>query len=383
MAYDFDQAIERRGTACSKWDTLEGSDILPMWVADMDLVCPNPVVEAIKARAAHPVYGYSIATEGVYDAIQGKMLADHGWRVEREWIRFTPGVVSALYPAIRACTQPGDNVMIQEPAYFPFFTTIPYCGCTVNSNPLVRDGERYVLDFEGMTKNFDERTKAMLFCSPHNPTGRVWSRDELECLAALCLERDCAIISDEIHCDIVRAGSEHTVLATLGKEVERRTITLMSPSKTYNIAGLSAAVAIIPDEGMRARYDAAATAHGVNLFGYVGIEAAYRDGAAYRGEMLAYIEGNMDLFLRLLGEQLPMLKAYKPEGTYLMWVDMSALGMAREELNRFIAQDCRVKLNDGESFGKGGEGFQRFNMACPRANVEEAVRRLREGFARR
>jgi cystathionine beta-lyase len=267
MRYDFDRIIDRRNTNCGKHDrnliNFGRDDVLSMWVADMDFPCPEPVVEAIRRRAEHPIYGYSFAPDSLYEAIVERMEKRYGWKIEKEWILFNAGVVNGLYSAIKAFTHPGDEVIVQSPVYYPFYSAIKNNGCQVVHNPLKLENGRYYVDFEQLESLFEVRTtfparspriKALVLCSPHNPTGRVFTRDELQRLAEICLKHDCLIISDEIHCDLLVKGARHTVTSSLSPEIQQNTITLMSASKTYNIAGLATSFVIIPDQKLRRQY---------------------------------------------------------------------------------------------------------------------------------
>ncbi len=396
MRYDFDQIIERRGTNSSKWDNnlaLFGrEDVLDMWVADMDFRCPEPVVRAIGERAKHPIYGYTTPHNGLYEAIIEWNRRRYGWQIKREWIVFTAGVVNGLYSAIRAFTHPGDEVVIQPPVYYPFSAAVKNTGCQVVYNHLRlvegrggRDAQ-YEMDFDGLRELFRGRTsfparhpkiKLLVLCSPHNPVGRVWTADELRTLAEICIENNCILISDEIHCDLLVKGVEHTTTATLSPEIERNTITLNSASKTFNVAGLATSYVIIPDADKRRRFiEARAGANSGNVFGYAALEAALREGDEYLTQLRDYLRGNLELFCEYIKTRIPRLKVTHPEGTYLAWVDMRGLGMSVDELSDFVRNRARLALDDGYAFGPGGEGFQRFNLACPRSIVREALDRM-------
>ncbi len=391
MKYNFDQIIDRRSTISAKWDRnlqLFGTeDVLPMWVADMDFPCPQPVIQALKARLEHPLFGYTFPSDSLYQAVIDRMDRFYGWKVAREWIVFTPGVVNSLYAAISALAGPGDQIIIQPPVYYPFFSTVQNSGCQVVSNPLRCERGRYTMDLDSLPGHFanterfparSHRIRALVLCSPHNPVGRVWSRDELTALAEICMDRDVPIISDEIHCDLLVGDAKHTVTSMISPEIERRTITLMSPSKTFNMAGLGASFAIIPDPEWRRRFSLARTGQsGVNALGLVAMEAALRDGDDYLEQLNRYLAGNVQYLADRVAE-IPGVSLIRPEGTYLAWVDMSGLGMDDQELRRFMLEEVRVATDFGYVFGSGGEGFQRFNLACPRALVEEAMDRLDE-----
>jgi cystathionine beta-lyase len=395
VKYDFDTLLERSGTNSAKWDKraeLFGSDdVLPLWVADMDFPCPEPVVRAVQERAAHPIYGYGFAPRSLLEAIVERAERHWGWRIKPEWIVLTSGVVNGLYTAIRVFTRPGDEVVVQPPVYYPFYNAVKYTGCQVVSNPLRLADGRYTMDLEGLEEAFRPATtfpprrvriKALVLCSPHNPVGRVWSPGELQALGRACLEHDCPLISDEIHCDLLLGGRRHTVTATVLPELEQATVTLMAASKTFNLAGLDTSYAVIPNRRWRQEFIRARLGEpGGNVFGWVALEAAYRHGDEYLEQLLAYLTANVEYFLGYLGEHMPRLKPVRPEGTYLVWVDMRGLGLDARGLQRFMREKARLACDDGFAFGQGGEGFQRFNLACPRSMVEEAVRRLERAVA--
>jgi cystathionine beta-lyase len=385
----FDQAVDRRNTGSSKWvnnAVLFGrEDVLPMWVADMDLPSPPAVTRALVERAAHPLYGYTSPPASLYSAIVDWCKSRYGWHIEREWIVFSSGVVGGLHTAVRAFAHPGDEVVVQSPVYYPFGGSIRNSGCQVVHNHLRFGSGKYTMDTDGLRGLFERRTsfparspriKMLILCSPHNPVGRVWTADELRELATVCLEQEIILISDEIHCDLTFYGHQHTPTASLSPEIANVTVTLGSASKTFNLAGLATSYAIIPNPKLRRRYlEAQAGAGAGNLFGYVATEAAYREGASHLAEIREYIQGNIDLF-RAGIDQLPGMRMVDLEGTYLAWVDMRGLGMDIAQLQDFIRNRARLALDDGYAFGPGGEGFQRFNLACPRSTVQEALDRL-------
>lgn len=390
MKYDFDQIINRRGTASTKHDLnavmFGREDVLPMWVADMDFPAPEPVVRALQERAAHPVYGYTFPPDPLCQCIVERMEKRYGWKIKKEWIVFTAGVVNGLYSAIEAFTQPGDEVVVQPPVYYPFYSAIRNSGCQVAYNPLVLNEGRYTMDLEGLEKLFEARTtfpvktprvKAIILCSPHNPVGRVWTKEELGALAEICLRHNCLILSDEVHCDLLVRGAKHTPTASLSRKIEQHTITFMSASKTYNLAGLYTSFAIIPNDVLRKQYvDRRAGRNSGNIFGLVATEAAFRYGDEYLEQLLSYLDANREYFKNYVETRIPRLKVIPAEGTYLAWVDMRALGLEPEELQSFMREKARLAVDDGYAFGPGGEGFQRFNLACPRSMLQEALLRL-------
>jgi cystathionine beta-lyase len=364
-------------------------NVLDMWVADMDFPCPEPVVRAVRERAEHPIYGYTFPPESLYEAIVERTERYYGWRIKKEWIVFTAGVVNGLFSAIQSLTRPGDEVVVQPPVYYPFYNSAKNAGCAWVANNLKFDGRRYTMDFDGLSGMFkgstsfpvrSPRIRALVLCSPHNPVARVWTKEELTRLGEICVDNRCAILSDEIHCDLLVGGSKHTVIASISPEIERNTMTFMAASKVFNLAGLSTSFVIVPDDVMRERLVAVRGGHpSGNLFGLVALEAAYRYGDEYLEQLCDYVTRNVEYFTKYIETRIPRLKVIKPEGTYLAWVDMRALGMSPLELQRFMREKARLALDDGFAFGSGGEGFQRFNLACPRSIVEEALARLEKG----
>lgn len=414
MRYDFDRVIDRRDTSCEKWDgnlKLFGTDdVLPMWVADMDFPCPEPVLDAVRRRLDHPILGYGFPPPSLYQAIIDRMAARYGWVVDKDWITFTPGVVPGVYAAVRALTVPGDEILVQPPVYFPFFSAVTNSGCQlVGSQLRLASGgnepgsagrpsdDRYEMDFEDLARRFEtrggfpgksHRIKGLILCSPHNPVGRVWTADELRRLGDICLANSCVVVSDEIHCDLLVEGAKHTPIASLSREFAENTITLMAPSKTFNLAGLEASFAIIPNPRLRRDFERARLGQGggVNVLGLAAMEAALRGCDDYLDQLNAYITGNVRFFAEAVA-RIPGLRVIRPEGTYLVWVDLrelaGRLGLPREGgvvndegLQDFMLRKARIATVPGYVFGSGGSGFHRFNLACPRSVVEEAVRRL-------
>ncbi len=395
MRYNFDQVINRSGTHTIKWENntaLFGrEDVLDMWVADMEFACPEPVVEAIKARAAHPIYGYSFAPASLYETIVERMEQHYGWKIQKEWIVFTAGVVNGLYSAVEAFAHPGDEVMVQPPVYYPFYSAVRDTGRQLVYNPLRFDGQRYVMDFEGLEKALAPRTtfpsyiprvRALILSNPHNPVGRVWTEAELRRLGEICVKHGIIILSDEIHCDLLLGDAKHVCLSSLSEELAQQTVTFMSASKTFNLAGLATSFVVIPNAKLRQQYEG--VRHGQNsgnLFGWAALEAAYRHGDDYLQQLREYLTANVEFFAAEVTKRIPQIKVIKPEGTYLVWVDMRSLGMDHHQLQTFMREKARLALDDGFAFGAGGEGFQRFNLACPRSMVEETVRRLEAAVA--
>lgn len=381
--YNFDDLIDRRNTNCMKWDRLEelfgGTGLLPLWVADMDFSAPPAVLKAIKERTNHPIFGYNYSSDEYYQAVISWMKRRHNWNIDREWILFTPGVVPALSYSVKAYTEPDDNIIIQSPVYRPFYTTIENNGRNIITNPLIyRDG-RYFMDYEDLEAKIDSKTKLLILCSPHNPVGRVWTKEELTKLGEICLKNDIIIISDEIHFDIVYKGYDHTVLANVSPEIRERCIICTAPSKTFNIAGLQISNIIIPNNELRKKYSLELEKDHIirpNVFGEEALVAAYNESEDWLDSLLEYLEKNRDFFISFVDKNIPQLKVVKPEGTYLLWVDFSDLGMNSEELRDFLVNKCKLAVNPGEMFGKESGLFQRFNIGCPRSILEEALIRI-------
>lgn len=383
MKYNFDRIVERRGTDCIKWDHADlffgRNDLLPMWVADMDFESPPEVVEAIVSRAKHGIYGYTARSDNYYESIVSWLSRRHGWEVEKEWISHAPGVVAAVHIAVMALSHPGDKVIVQTPVYYPFFRAIKETGRQTILNPLMESGGRYTMDFEDLERKIDSRTKIIILCSPHNPVGRVWTRDELSRLGEICLNRNIKIISDEIHSDLVFGDNRHIPTATISEEVSSITLTCVAPSKTFNLAGLSSAAVISSSSVILGEYSNMLSSVGAgmsNVFGTVALEAAYNNGEHWLEELLKYINGNFEYMRDFLKTNFPETRVTELEGTYLAWIDFRGTGMSVEELKSFLYEKAKVGFEDGSIFGKEGEGFMRVNLACPRAIVEEAMKRL-------
>ncbi len=392
MKYDFDRLIDRRQTSCAKWDAAEAvfgsQDIFPMWVADMDFPIASPITESLRKRTEHEIYGYTQVAPSVAEAVVGRMRGKYGWRVEPEWVVFTPGVVPALHAAVKAFTHPGDEVVIQEPVYHPFSSAISANGCCVVNNQLKLINGRYEIDFEDLQGKFaprawgmlpvPSRIKMMILCNPHNPVGRVWTRDELNNMGEIVLENDAIMVSDEIHCELLFKGFQHIPFALVTPEFEQHCVVCMAPSKTFNLAGLAASSIIIPNNKLRDRFNAARA--GImprpNIFGLVALEAAYRYGDEWLGQLLEYLQGNLEFLIAHFKERIPRIKVIRPEGTYLVWLDCRGLGMDPASLRTFMRERAGVGLEDGYIFGSSGSGFQRMNIACPRAVLKEALERI-------
>jgi len=330
--YDFDTVIDRSNTSCEKWDGLEERfgkpDLHAMWVADMDFKAPPELIDVLEHRVQHGIFGYTGRFDPYYRSVIDWVKRRHGWEIRKEWIAFSPGVVPALSMALLAFTQPGDKVVIQPPVYYPFFNVIGGRGRTILENPLVFENGRFSMDLDDLERKLDPSVKVIFLCSPHNPVGRVWARDELERLGRICVENDILIVSDEIHSDIIFSGSRHIPMASISEEIARRTLTCISPSKTFNIAGLSTSAVIIPDPGVRANYQRVVDFLHIdsgNVFGTLALEACYNLGEPWLEELLEYLEGNLDFTEDFLAKNLPGISLVRPEGTYIPLLDCRSL----------------------------------------------------------
>lgn len=384
MKYNFDNIIDRTQSDCDKFSNTSTqnlfgtTDVLPMWIADMDFASGDFIIDAIKNRADHGVFGYHCRSDRYNQAIVGWVGRRSGWDIKPEWLEFSPGVVAGLTFAMLGLTKEGDGIMIQPPVYHPFAIAINHNKRKVVNNPLKYTENGYEIDFEDMDKKLAE-AKVFLMCNPHNPSGRCYTREELEKIAELCIKHDVMIISDEIHSDFVYAPNKHIHIASLSPEVAERTITLIAPSKSFNIAGFCTAVAIIPNPKLKEIYfDEMLKIHvnNSNIFGAVALEAAYTKGDQWMDDVKEYLESNIDYCLDFIKTNIPSIKCYKPQSTFLLWLNFSNWGMTQEELSRFLVEKARLGLNDGAMYGAEGVGFQRINLGAPRATIVEAMNRL-------
>lgn len=384
MKYDFDEIIPRRGTNSYKWDTAEEEDVLPMWVADMDFRTAPPVVEALRKRVEHGIFGYTRVPSVYYEAVTSWFMRRHGWQIERDWIIYTSGVVPALSAVIKALTVPGDRVLVQTPVYNCFFSSIRNNGCEVVANPLLYINETYRIDFEDLErKASDPKVRLLLLCNPHNPAGRVWTRQELTRIGEICFRNDVLVVADEIHCELVFPGFTYTPFASISNEFLMNSITCVSPSKAFNLAGLQIANIISADEYVRMKIDKAINVNevcDVNPFGVEALIAAYNEGEDWLRELTCYLSVNYNYLKAYFMEYLPHYPVITLEGTYLVWVDCSVLKQSSKEIVDTLLAREKLWVNEGSMYGEAGEGFIRINIACPRQELIEGLERLRRAL---
>lgn len=385
MKYDFDHINERRGTGSYKWDSAAGRDVLPLWVADMDFRTAPAIVDALRRRVDQGIFGYTLVGDSYYSAVTDWFAQRHGWSIDRDWIIYTSGVVPAISAVIKALTRPGDAVLTLTPVYNCFFSSIRNNGCATVESELVYDGHTYAIDFNDLErKAADPRVKLLLFCNPHNPTGRVWTREELTRVGEICLRNGVIVVSDEIHCELVFPGHRYTPFASISEKFLANSVTCISPSKAFNIAGLQIANIVCADAGRRRKIDRAINDNevcDVNPFGVIASEAAYREGAGWLEALLKYLYGNYNYMKAYCREHLPEFPLAELEGTYLVWMDCRSLGMNSEALEERLVGEADLWLNAGTMYGRAGQGFMRWNIACPRSVLAEALRRF-ENFVR-
>lgn len=389
MQYDFDKYIERRGTGSEKWDGLMDdfgrTDLLPMWVADMDFSAPPAVLEALEKKIGEGALGYPMIPDSLLDAIRGWEKSRYGWDFGREAISWAPGVVAGLSFAVMGLTKPGDHIIIQTPVYKPFYRTVEEAGRIIAKNPLVYENGRWTMDFDGLEKMITPTCRTLILCSPHNPVGRVWSREELERLADIAKRKNMIIISDEIHQDLVYSDARHICIGSL-PEMDRRTVTFIAPSKTFNIAGLKASVAIIPSEHLRGIYVSVIERfhlNSLNILGITAMEAAYGKSGEWHKQLMEYLEANRDYMEAFLKERMPKAHMDHPEGTYIFWIDFRGYGFNEEQLNDFLVNEAKVALDPGSWFGVEGEGFARLNIGTTRAQLKEGLERIADALDKR
>lgn len=385
MSYDFDRVIDRLQTESHKWHKYP-PDVLPLWVADMDFRSPEPIIRALRERVEHGVFGYGMEQPEFYEVFLDRLQKRYGWRVSRDAILLIPGVIAGFNVACRAVTAAGDGLLLQTPMYPPILRVPQNVGLSSDEMELSRQADgRYVIDFDRFEAAIRERTRVFLLCNPHNPVGRVYRRDELTRMAEICLRRGLWICADEIHCELTFSGQQHVPIASLDPEIADRTVTLMAPSKTFNLAGLKCSVAIIPNAALREKFVAAQVdmVRAVNILGYTASLAAYRDGQPWLDELLRYLETNRDLVIEFVRSRLPGVGIAPPEATYLAWLDCRRLELPGDDPYSFFLERARVALNDGQVFGRGGQGFVRLNFGCPRTTLTDALDRMSRAVAER
>jgi cystathionine beta-lyase len=389
--WNFDEIIDRSNTGSMKWEPgilrmkfgAGGEDLLPLWVADMDFLSPLVVRQAMEKRLAHQIYGYTLLDGGYNQALISWCLGRHQWKIKKEWILTTPGVVPATNYLIQRFTNPGDKVLIQTPVYYPFAQSIIANGRRVMENPLKRGDDHYFMDIEDLEKKAaDPRVKLAILCSPHNPVGRVWNKEELEQFGKICVDNNVLVFADEIHCDLIMEGYKHTCFANISDKFAQNSITANSPSKTFNLAGLQQSSLIIPNRKIRNEISIYFETLGMGplgsstLFGAIGAKAAYNDGEPWLDDLLLYIRDNFYYLKTSLETRLPGVKVFDLEGTYLAWADFNPLGLSHQKIIQIIEEEAGIALDHGDWFGQDGAGFERFNIACPRAILEKAVEAL-------
>lgn len=381
---NFDKEINRKGTASLKWDLTEErygeKDLLPMWVADMDFASPVEIVEALTKRASHPVYGYTSPTEAVYSSAINWMKNKHHWDIQKEWITFSAGVVSGFTTAILALSEPGDKVLIQTPVYTPFFDSVKSNDRVLVENQLKYEDNTLKIDFELLERQLQDDVKLFLLCSPHNPGGIVWTKEDLQKIGELCVKYNVVIISDEIHADLCLPGFTHYPIASLGEDISNVTVTLMAPSKTFNVAGIQASLIICENKKLQQKLNQKQhqlAFHGLNLFALEVITASYDHCDYWLEETVQYIQKNVETVQKFIEEELPHIKMVVPEASYLIWLDCRSLGLSDQELKQQLIQKGKIAVSPGVSYGKGGEGFIRLNVGCTHATVVEGLKRLK------
>ena len=390
VTYDFDEVIDRRNTDCLKYDFAvqrgRPKDVLPFWVADMDFSIAQEIEDALVKRCQHGIFGYSEATDGYFAALQNWYLKHFNWQVQRPWLIKTPGVVFALAMAVKAFTEPGDGVLVQQPVYYPFTEVIRDNDREVVNAPLALVNGHYEIDFADLEQKLaNPKVKLMFLCSPHNPVGRVWTKEELLKVGDLCLKYNVITVSDEIHSDFVWDDNVHTPFATLGEEYQQNCIVCTAPSKTFNLAGLQVSNIFISNQKLRRAFRKQIDAAGysqLNTLGLVACQAAYAYGEEWLTQVKAYIRSNITFVDDYLKQNLPQIKMLPIEGTYLVWLDCSALGMTADEREQWLWHEAKLWLDGGGIFGKEGEAFERINVACPRATLLQGLEQLKAAVAK-
>ena len=386
--WNFDEPDRREGTDCIKYDCREeifgSKNIIPMWVADMDFNTPDFVVESLQKRLKHEIFGYSFRPDEYYSSMINWLKSRHNWNIEKDWISFCPGIVPALNFCTLAYTQPGDSIIVQPPVYFPFFSAVESHGRKLIYNRLTESEGKSIMDNNSLVSGIDSKTRMIFISNPHNPVGRVWTPEELNNLADICLNNNILMISDEIHCDLVLPGFTHTPLASLSEKIAAKTITLIAPSKTFNLAGLSTSSVIIPDPSLRKSFnrivDNLHIGNG-NIFGTIASISAYTNGHKWLDALLDYIDHNVEFVKDYCREMIPEIEPVEPEATYMIWLDCRKFGMTGKELQNFFVSKAGVGMNEGSTFGPGGEGFMRMNLGATHNTVMKALEQIEKAVA--
>lgn len=391
MKYDFETVKKRYGTGSFKWDEMkkygvkESEDIIPFSVAEMEFVTAPEIVEALKKELDESIMGYAAPTENYLETVCEWMRTRHEWNAKPEWILPSHGIVDAFFTAVRTFSKEGEGVILNTPVYYPMYLAIEKQGRKLIDNPLKKSGSRYEIDFDDLErKAADPNTKLLILCSPHNPCGRVWTREELSKIGDICLKNNVLVISDEIHFDLVMPGHKHTVFASISEEFANNCVVCTAPSKTFNIAGLQTSNIFIPNPELREKFLNSLTLSNpspkCNILGYCASEAAYKNCAAWLDEALSVIDANRKLICGFVARELPSIKVYDLEGTYLLWLDFNGLGLNYKELEKINHGEAKLFFDEGYIFGKGGEGFERWNIACPTRYIQEALERLKKFY---
>lgn len=388
--YNFDEIIERRGTGAIKVDALEerygNADLIPMWVADMDFKSPPAIAEAIIDRAKHGIFGYTKPGQAYYNSIINWVGGYHDWKVKQEWISFIPGIVKGIAFAVDCFTDKGDEIIIQPPVYHPFRIVPTLHHRTVVGNPLILNSGQYQMDLEGLKSLISPSSKMLILCNPHNPGGRVWTRQELIDIADICYDRNVLVISDEIHSDLAFAPNKHIPFASVSEKAAQNSITFMAPSKTFNIAGIVSSYSIIPNDKLREKFHtflASSELESGHIFAYLAAQTAYNEGKEWLEEVKDYLWRNIEFVDNYLKTNIPQVKAMLPEASFLIWLDCRELNISQEELVSLFVNDAKLALNDGAIFGAGGEGFMRLNIGTPKSNIKKAMDCLQKAIDNR
>ena len=388
MTWNFDDPVKREGTNCIKYDRREEifgkKDIIPMWVADMDFNTPDFITKALHDRLKHEIYGYSFRPREYYSSMIEWTKRRHNWSIEKDWIIFTPGIVPALNFCTLAFTRPGDSIIVQPPVYFPFFSAVLSHGRTLIYNRLMEQDGKWMMDFDALTRSIDEKTRMIIISNPHNPVGRVWTSEELRELGEICIKKDILLISDEIHCDLVLPGFKHTPLATISDEIANNTITCIAPSKTVNLAGLSTSNVVISNPTLRKSFNRIVDNLHItsgNIFGTAASIAAYTHGDIWLDELMEYLDRNADFVVDYCKKMIPEIIPVEPEATYMIWLDCRKLGMNGKELQSFFVHKAGIGMNEGSTFGHGGEGFMRMNLGTTHQTVRKAMEQVEKAVS--